>query len=180
MRKCRVSSRFGPALSAVFSIQGKDIAPAGGTVFLAGAGVFVVGCDDDGDDCIERSAKQQKARGLVRPRVGSGCANRSLTADKIPASPAAASHRMARPVDAHQTSGSGSSQTHQGSVFATVTAPGPCGDGDARRPGLLPRQSASAKAGAAILSGFRRPGYAGWQGPWPARSAVPRGPADPG
>ena len=48
----------------VLTLQGKDIAPAGGTVFLAGAGVFMIGCEDKGDARIERGAKQQKAQGL--------------------------------------------------------------------------------------------------------------------
>ena len=56
-----------PRLVHILSVQGKDIAPAGGTVFFAGAGVFMIGCDDDGDDRIERGAEHQKARGLARP-----------------------------------------------------------------------------------------------------------------
>ena len=50
-----------PRLVHILSIQSKNIAPAGGTVFLARAGVFMIGCDDDGDDRIERGAEQQKA-----------------------------------------------------------------------------------------------------------------------
>ena len=53
-----------PRLVHILSVQGKDIAPAGGTVFLAGAGVLLVGCNDNGDDCIESIAEQQKARRL--------------------------------------------------------------------------------------------------------------------
>ena len=53
-----------PRLVHILSVQGKDIAPAGGPVFFAGAGVLLVGCNDNGDDCIESSAEQQKARRL--------------------------------------------------------------------------------------------------------------------
>src|SRR5699024_5295837 len=53
-----------PRLVHILSVQGKDTAPAGGPVFFAGAGVLLVGCNDNGDDCIESSAEQQIARRL--------------------------------------------------------------------------------------------------------------------
>ena len=56
--------QVGTRLVRVLSVQGKNIAPASGTVFLAGAGVLLVGCDNDDNDRIERGAEQQKARGL--------------------------------------------------------------------------------------------------------------------
>ena len=79
--------QVGACLVGVLSIQGKDIAPAGGTVFLAGAGVFVVGCNDDGDGRIEGGSEQQKARGLVRPLDGQRLRQQVVDSGQDPGQP---------------------------------------------------------------------------------------------
>ena len=114
MRKCRVSSRLGPALSAYFRFKAKTLPQRAEPCSSPGR---VLRCSLEATRAITayRPVKISRKRGVWPLHArGSGCAIIALQAFSRPDRFMPGCQRMARAAAAHQISGRGSSQIHQG------------------------------------------------------------------